>query len=135
MPKFVTNGYPVQGVNTKGWAVSAEPPLHPQVVTVPKKLCEVLLPMATPDGHLQLQVRAFRIKPLLIASSPTAWKAWGTSNKASGWFGAAARNLETGSARFHIKVPFLKVSHKGAGLEPQGSTLKSSGSQGSRFHS
>ena len=35
--------------------------------------------------------------------SPTAWKAWGSSNKASGRFGAAARNLVTrGSAyRFH----------------------------------
>ena len=56
-----------------------------------------------------------------------------TSNKASGWYGAAARNLEPGSARCHIKVPFLKVLIKVQ--FPQGSTLKSSGSQGSRFHS
>ena len=35
--------------------------------------------------------------------SPTAWKAWDSSNKASGWFGAAARNLAPGSPRFHIK--------------------------------
>ena len=27
--------------------------------------------------------------------SPTAWKAWGSSNKASGWFGAVAWNLVT----------------------------------------
>ena len=51
--------------------------------------------------------------------SPTAWKAWGSSNKASGWFGAAARNLAPGSARFRA------VPHKG-------SILKSSGSE--RFH-
>ena len=29
-------------------------------------------------------------------------KTWGSSNKASGWFGAAARNLAPGSPRFHI---------------------------------
>ena len=47
--------------------------------------------------------------------SPTAWKAWGSSNKASGWFGAAARNLAPGSERFRrngtgseVKVPFMK---------------------------
>ena len=40
----------------------------------------------------------------------------GSSNKASGWFGAAAGNLAPGSPRFHIKVPLLKVQ------VPQGST-------------
>ena len=40
---------------------------------------------------------------------PTAWKAWGSSSKASGWFGAAARNLEPGSPKFQIKVPLLKI--------------------------
>ena len=59
---------------------------------------------------------------------PTAWQAWGSSNKASGWFGAAARNLAPASARFRIQVPFLKVDHE----VPQGSTVKSSGS--TTFH-
>ena len=63
---------------------------------------------------------------VLTFFSPTAWKAWGSSNKASGWFGAAARNVGPGSARFHIMVPLLKVQ------VPQGSTVKSSGS--TRFH-
>ena len=73
--------------------------------------------------------------------SPAAWKAWGSSNKASGWFGSAVGNLAPGSPRFHIKVPYLKVSrfqkvwpkgHKGSTLERfhiseashKGSTLK-----------
>ena len=57
--------------------------------------------------------------------------AGGSSNKASGWFGAAARNLEPGSAR--IKVPLLKVQVP----KVPGSTLKSSGSPRStqRSHS
>ena len=38
---------------------------------------------------------------------PNSLNAWGSSNKALGRFGAAARNLEPGSARF--RVPFLKV--------------------------
>ena len=47
--------------------------------------------------------------------SPTAWKAWGSSNKALGWFGAAARNLEPGSARFR------EVPHKGSTVKFRGS--------------
>ena len=65
---------------------------------------------------------------------------WGSSNKASGWFGAAVRNLgyrfhsaklkfhkapgtgsilqSSGFTRFHIKVPFLKVQVQ------QGSTFR-----------
>ena len=45
---------------------------------------------------------------MIYSCSPTAWRAWGSSNKASGWFGAATRNLEPGSPRFHTKVPLLK---------------------------
>ena len=45
---------------------------------------------------------------VLNVFSPTAWKAWGSSNKASGCFGAAAGNLAPGPPRFHIKVPLLK---------------------------
>ena len=89
-----------------------------------------------------------------LCFSPTAWKAWGSSNKASGWFGAAARNLAPGSARFpevphkgftlkswgstrfHIKVSFLKVQ-VGSGrfrkVPHTGSILKNWGST-KRFH-
>ena len=52
--------------------------------------------------------------------SPTAWKVWGSSDKASGWFGAATQNLGPDSARFHIKVPLFKVQ------VPQGSTFNNS---------
>ena len=47
---------------------------------------------------------------LFFRFSPTAWKAWGSSNKVSGWFGAATRNLEPGSPRVRsLKVPLLQV--------------------------
>ena len=70
-----------------------------------------------------------------------------SSNKVSGWFGAAARNLEPGSPRFHIKVPApalkvqvpqgskvpgpTKLPHKVQ--VPQGPTLLRF-HKGSRFH-
>ena len=57
--------------------------------------------------------------------SPTVWKVWGSSNKASRWFGAAARNLRPGSLRFHIKVPVLKVQVPVHKVPHKGSTVKS----------
>ena len=50
--------------------------------------------------------------PFLVPQQP---ERLGSSNKASGWFGAAARNLAPGSERFRrngtgseVKVPFMK---------------------------
>ena len=115
----------------------------------PKVLLEEISPCENPNSHGEIQYRqtapktepsiksksaeqktkaSFRtslwsggtFKFQTFTSKSTAWKAWDSSNKASGWFGAAARNLGPSSARFRIQVPFLKVQI------PQGST--------SRFH-